>query len=297
MKKIPVIRMNEHHEAFLCWNQLIEAGYIAAEGNYLLHVDHHDDMECGGYDWSFSHKPVGEEILQFTYDVLGIADFIIPAVYYRIFSQVHLLKNVLPLKMNSLNMLVQCINDNQLNKTSVVPFIHADKKNDPMYSFYTQHEGGLFERETFMEKIKDQSVVLDVDLDYFCWDDSLSSRNPKRIEITEEAYQEYQSNPYHPFRILPRRMIKAIENQGKYYLEYKEKISPNKRPTRERILKRMDALLQWFEECNLQPAAIDICSSHYSGYLPAEMYPWIEEMFLEKIGKLWDIEMLGEERA
>ena len=64
MKKIPVIRMNEHHEAFLCWDKLIEAGYISAEGNYLLHVDHHDDMECGGYDWSFAHKPTAERYSQ-----------------------------------------------------------------------------------------------------------------------------------------------------------------------------------------------------------------------------------------
>ena len=293
MKKIPVIRMNEHHEAFLCWDRLMEGGYIPSEGNYLLHVDHHDDLECGGYDWSFAHKPTGEEVSKFTYHVLGIADFIIPAVFYKIFSEVHVLKNLLPNKMNSTNMLVRLVDDNQLLKQVVIPFIHGDKKDDPKYAFYTQWEGGLYDKETFADAIKEKSVVLDVDLDYFCWDDSLSTRNPKRIELTKEAYEEYESDPYHPFRILPRRMIKAVEDQGKYYLEYKEMLTPNKVPTKERILKRMDKLLQWFEECGLQPAAIDICSSHYSGYLPKEMYPWIEEVFLEKIGMLWDIELLN----
>ena len=54
----------------------------------------------------------------------------------------------------------------------------------------------------------------------------------------------------------------------------------------------MDKLLKWFTDCEIKPAAIDICSSHISGYLPKEMYPWIEEVFLEKLGQLWELELV-----
>ena len=53
MSKIPVYIMEEHHEAFYYWNYFIECGLIPPKHNYLLHIDHHDDMEAGGYDWDF----------------------------------------------------------------------------------------------------------------------------------------------------------------------------------------------------------------------------------------------------
>lgn len=52
------------------------------------------------------------------------------------------------------------------------------------------------------------------------WDDTLSTVLPKRIEITGEAYREFCENPYHPFRILPRALIRAEAENGRYYLRY-----------------------------------------------------------------------------
>ena len=100
------------------------------------------------------------------------------------------------------------------------------------------------------------------------------------------------ADKYHFLRILPKRLMDVVETDGRYYLEYREKIAPNKCPTEERILKRMDKLLQWIADCEITPAAIDICSSHISGYLPKEMYPWIEEVFLEKLGQMWQLELV-----
>ena len=79
--KIPVLRMYEHNEAYLCWDRMISEGYISPAGNFLLHIDHHDDMEGAGYNWNFTHRPQGDEVYDFTYNVLGIADFIQPAFF------------------------------------------------------------------------------------------------------------------------------------------------------------------------------------------------------------------------
>ena len=53
---IPTIIIDEHNEAFYIWHYFIEKKFINRTENYLLHVDHHEDMECGGYDWDFSDK-------------------------------------------------------------------------------------------------------------------------------------------------------------------------------------------------------------------------------------------------
>ena len=291
--KVPVIRMNEHNEAYLIWHQMIKRGYISETGNYLLHVDHHNDTEIGGYAWDLNKRPkTDEEIHRFTYHVLGIADFIMPAAYYGVFSDVHILKNVLPQKIMSSEEFLRIIENCELQRGKYIPFLHASYKDkaDSEYHFFNYHEGGLLDKETFLSLIEGKDVVLDVDLDYFCWDDSLRSVGPKRIEITKEAYEECVGNVYHPYRILPKRMLEVVEDQGKYYLEYKEYGRSYPMPTRERIEKRMDKLIQWFRECDFKPAAIDICSSHFSGYLPKDVYPWIEERFLEKLSELWEIE-------
>ena len=44
MKKIPTIVIDEHNEAFVAWYKFKEQKIIDETGNYLLHVDHHDDM-------------------------------------------------------------------------------------------------------------------------------------------------------------------------------------------------------------------------------------------------------------
>lgn len=318
---IPLYRMEEHNEAYYYWNLFIEKGYIGKSGNYLLHVDHHDDMEGGGYDWDFTRSDVSsdispdvlsdvssdilpevssdilpdvssdislEEARELAYGRLGIADFIIPAIYQGIFSEVHVVKSLVRKPMVLEEQFVKCIGGCELIRGKMIPFLHASWRGraDSPYRFFTWREGG-FEPITI-----ERDLVLDIDLDYFCWDDSLKSVPPKRMEITEQAYQEFVQNPYHPFRILPKRLLRAEEEAGGYYLVYEEHIPRKEPPARERILKRMDKLLGWFVECGLEPKAIDICRSRCSGYLPAGVHPWLEEEFIQKLRKMMDIEIM-----
>ena len=69
-----------------------------------------------------------------------------------------------------------------LEPAKYIPFLHADKRRDGAdgYGFYTYHEGALSDTGML------ENVVLDIDLDYFCWDNSLSTTAPKRIEITKK---------------------------------------------------------------------------------------------------------------
>lgn len=285
---IPLYRMEEHNEAYYYWNLFIEKGYIGKSGNYLLHVDHHDDMESGGYEWDFTRPDISpDEARELAYGRLGIADFIVPAVYQGIFSDVHIVKNLVRRPMTQEEQFIKCNGGCELTRGKVIPFLHASwrGKADSPYRFFTWREG------CFEPVAIEKDIVLDIDLDYFCWDDSLKSVPPKRVEITAQAYEEFVRNPYHPFRILPKRLLRGEEDAGRYYLVYEEHIPKKEPPARERILKRMDKLLSWFAECRIEPKVIDICRSRYSGYLPAGVYPWLEEELLRRLRSMMEIEI------
>lgn len=287
---IPICILEEHHEAFYAWNYFVKKGWMKPENNYLLHIDHHDDMEAGGYDWDFTEWPENlEGFYQITYEKLGIADFIVPAIFEGLFSDVHIMKNVIPKAINSEKRLVKCKDRSQLCMSSYIPFIHAqyEKEKAENYQFFMLHTGGLTSWKT------DKNIVLDIDLDYFCWDDSLSTRNPKRLELTKESYEEFIRNPYHPFRILPRKLLQAVEENGHYYIEYKENIAPDKLPEKKWLVNRLDNLCTWLKENELKPSVIDICRSSRSGYLPLDGCVYgmnIEEELIRRLSEIWGLE-------
>ncbi len=287
---IPVIFVDEHHEAFVAWHLFREKGIIPAMGNYLLHIDHHDDMECGGYDWDFSLRiETAAEARQCLDRALGIADFIIPAVYYGFFSTVHILKNIQPMDVCPKEKVVFRRSESELKCWDYVPFLHAPKKKDPSsgYHFFTWINGGLEEHPAPLGKI-----VLDVDLDYFCWDDSLSSVPEKRLEITAEAYEEYWADKNHPFRILPRRLLHVKADAGKYYLVYREHFLPPGLADEETIVRRIERLLAYLAASGAVPMAIDICRSSFSGYLPHDRAAFVEREFLSRLSEVMELEFL-----
>ncbi|MBQ7704565.1 MAG: UPF0489 family protein [Selenomonadaceae bacterium] len=289
---VPVIIVDEHHEAFWAWHFFIENNFIAQDSNYLLHVDHHDDFESGGYACNFDNLPQNfAQAKEFTYEFLGIADFIAPALYQKIFSTVHILKNLKPNPLQEENLFFRCADNHVLNWGQYIPFLHAAEKKNPdsKYKFFTKIEGGLNETDKFPA----ENLVLDIDLDYFCWDDSLKSVPEKRVEITAEAYADIVKNKNNPFRILPRKLLTFKEEGGRYFLVYEENLSRKPLPTEEKILQRIDRLINYFLKVKLKPAAVDICRSSYSGYLPAERAAFVEKNFLAKLGAVMDLKFLG----
>jgi len=290
----PVFLMDEHNDAFYSWNLFCECGYIPKENNYLLHIDHHDDKESGAYDADLTHMPrTAAEALSFTDRCLGIADFIVPAIFQGLFSTLHTLKNVVPQSITDEQQCIKLISTNRLICLKYIPFIHAEaKKNgDKNYKFFLYRTGGM---KSAGELNNADSLVLDIDLDYFCWDDSLKSVPEKRIEITRQAYEEYCSDRNHPFRLFPRKLVFAKEDNGRYFLVYRENYRREPSVSNERIIKRIDCLLEWLDKTKVFPKAIDICRSSYSGYLPSDKAEFVEKNFLKRLGELYSLEFINE---
>ena len=282
--KMPFLTMEEHHEAFYYWGLAVEKGWIAPRGNVLFHVDHHDDLTCGGYFHDFS-KPflTLEERRAFTYSDLGIADFIVPALYEGLFSQMFNMKGLVKQPFSTEERLIRLRGNHVLEPGKYIPFLHADKRRDGAdgYGFYTYHEGALSDTGML------ENVVLDIDLDYFCWDNSLSTTASKRIEITKEAHEEFNENPYHPFRILPRALIRAEAENGRYYLRYTEPPTEEAPAEEKQIRTRIDHFFNWLGSQPWEPSLVTLCRSAYSGYLPRDRAELVEELVCEGLKRLW----------
>lgn len=292
---IPVSIMNEHNDAFFHWYFFRERGYIDKENNYLLHIDHHDDMELGAYNRDLTDMPdTPEQAFEFAEDALGIADFIFPAVCAGLFSTVHIVKSLTECSLSSEEMFVKLCDTNRLAAGKYVPFFHSDKQkeNDSRYRFYKYKTEGLG-KSGILKEVK--NMVLDIDLDYFCWDNSLKSVPEKRIEITEKAYYDFCMNREHPFRILPRKLLFVKEENGKYYLVYRENYSPGAQVSEETIAMRIERLAERLIISGAMPSAIDICRSSYSGYLPAYAAEYTEKKFCECLSRVYDIEYINVE--
>ena len=282
--KMPFLIMEEHHEAFYYWGLAVEKGWIAPRGNVLFHVDHHDDLTCGGYFHDFS-KPflTLEERRAFTYSDLGIADFIVPALYEGLFSQMFNMKGLVKQPFSTEERLIRLRGNHVLEPGKYIPFLHADKRRDGAdgYGFYTYHEGALSDTGML------ENVVLDIDLDYFCWDNSLSTTASKRIEITKEAHEEFNENPYHPFRILPRALIRAEAENGRYYLRYTEPPTEEVPAEEKQIRTRIDHFFNWLGSQPWEPSLVTLCRSARSGYLPQDRAGLVEELVCEGLKRLW----------
>ena len=291
MQKIPTVLMEEHRDAYYHWHRFIDMGAIPPSGNYLLHIDHHDDMECPGYDWDLTSMPQNaQEALDFTDRCLGIADFIVPAVWEGTFDTIHILKELVPAPVRSTSTdlrLMQgsrgCLKITDRSKAGQdrdwhagAPWLIPERKNAGERSLTCQVKyGGLNDTDRF----PGSGVVLDVDLDYFCWDNSTSFGEPRRIEITEDAYQSFVNDRDHPLRILPSRIIDVTRDEGKYWLYLSQTYPQDPVPDDTVILRRIQRLFYYLRYTGIRPLAIDICRSVRSGYLPAQKAAFVQDNF------------------
>jgi len=280
----PCYWVEEHNEAFYCWGLAVKEGYLEKQDNILFHVDHHDDFECGAYFHDFT-RPITdlEERRRITREVLGIADFIVPAIYEGLFCSFYTMKGLVPRAFGEMQRFVKRVGNNGLTVGNYIPFVHGQyrKEGREEYRFFAYHEGALSPTPEM------GPVALDVDLDYFCWDDALRTAMPKRMEVTEEAYAEYCRDRYHPFRILPRRLFQVHEEDGHYYLCYVEPPVSEPEADEMRIRKRIARFFGWLEEQPWEPSLVTVCRSVRSGYLPGNRAEMVEHLFREGLEGMW----------
>ena len=284
---IPLYIIEEHHEAFYIWNRATEAGFLPPCGNTLLHVDHHPDFECGAYgvdlDVLFASLA---DMRMFTYDSLGVADFICPAIYQGVFNEIVIVQDFNPTISKPVEKIITLDASEVLTIKEITPLSRIGLlKPDADYRLFTYSHGGLGDFST------PQPLVLDIDLDYFCWDDSLSSVVDKRLEITKQAYLDVTENLYHPFRLFPKAWLRPIEEGGRFYLKYLGLPKPEPLPEKELIQKRIDIFINWLDRNKIAACIISVCRSRYSGYTPVAVWAEIEKNLLKRLAEMYDYDL------
>lgn len=301
---IPVYVMEEHSEAFYCWNYMVAVGEIAPTGNHLFHLDSHSDFDAGYYNFNLNQLPFPlEKVIKLvSSNDVGIGDFIAPSIYQGIFDSVFFVS----LDQDSAHertavkdSFVECVRGTELgifdepDETKKKALFDTINESKGDIRHFTYFEGGL---EAFLQTaLTNDTVVLDVDLDAFCADNLLSTAGVVHIEVTKEYYDDFLNNTFHPLRLMAKaNSFSAIEKNGRYYIRINGNIGTNQlpqRPVRGAIEKKLDCFFDFLKTTQLKVVAVDICRSRFSGYLPRTIFPWIENEFLKRLSALYDIDI------
>lgn len=289
---VPLFIIEEHHEAFFIWSYGYFNGFIRPFGNTLLHVDSHEDM--GSTRLNASVDELEDDLLaiyNYGYRELGIASFIIPAIYRGIINNyTHLCRYDAYCGKKLHQYVASWQSQGKYFETGEVkPLLRRQLESDNTqwgkHQFFSYQEIGLTNQFT-----TSQPLILDIDLDYFSCDNSLSSAKTK-IEITEEAYLDFKSNKYHPLRIMPAAVFSVGKEAARYYLYYTERQEEKdlKKVTPDTIDKRINRFIDFLKNNNLQPGLINICRSRFSGYTPVDQWKYIEDNLLAGLGDLYNL--------
>jgi len=284
MTTIPVYKMEEHHEAFMIWNDAIEKKYLPQTGNSLLHVDQHSDMSK-----PFLRTPISkleknkEKIRRFTYDELKIGTFIYPAVYAGIFNTVYWL-----LQEDDIS------KPKPMEKYVISTYKNQGKKFQVNQARPTSKGSVTFMRRdlTIKEPLKvDQSLVLDIDLDYFSC--SSYQNKPIKVEITKKQFGEFNKNKYHPLRFEYHCYTKKIADQ--YFMIFNQNedivIRPHSKVSNNQVSSRINTFVDWLQTNEISPNIIDVCRNTYSGYTPGAQREFIEDHLISKLKEIYSIKL------
>lgn len=283
---IPTFIIEEHHEAFIVWNYAIQKGLIPPSGNTLFHVDEHSDMRTPRFNSSI-HNLNGsiDEINDFTYSELGIGNFIMPAIYKKIFNKVFWIKQKHRFeKVKRIKMYIRSYN--QVGKKLISGKYDGYKKIKNDIDIYADVVSFDYFLTTINSIPSNRKIILDIDLDYFSCSGNPNELEEIYIEITKNEYDDFKSNKYHRLNFCGFERIEACKNGNKYFYcinNYNEIYPSNVHVDNDEIQKRITAFCKVIQERQVKPIIISICRSKHSGFTPKEQVDYIENELLNKL--------------
>ncbi len=291
---IKTFLIEEHHEAFIVWNFAILKGLMPSTGNTLIHVDEHSDMGVPQFNSSIlSLNGDINCIIDFTYQELGIASFIIPAVYKNFFNKVYWIRQK-HIKMDPVYKEMFIRSFNQTGKkfflgemTSEFRKKSKEIKNDIAgFDYYIQ---------TISQIDNLRKIVLDIDLDYFSCVGNPNIQKEIHVEITKEEYDQFTSNKYHRLNFVGLSKIQAEINSGKFYYvinNFNEIYFSILYVDEKTINARIEEFCNNLKNKFVEPELISICKSYYSGYTPNDQCEFILNTLLNRLSKVYDLDVI-----
>ncbi|MFW5782213.1 MAG: UPF0489 family protein [Candidatus Muiribacteriaceae bacterium] len=281
--------VEEHHESFPVWMYLIKHGLMSEEGGIILHADHHDDLDNPCLNTSIDKimKSDIRDILDFTYKELKIFDYILPALYLKIFRKYYWIKRNYTGTNTEKRFYVKT------HKREGKLFYRREAES-PWHTFipddgrvyYDHYQLNVSEPMTF-----EGNVFLDIDLDYFS---AHTSRPQKRsLEITESEYKRIVQDRYHFLKNEYRFALREEDNR--YFVDLfdsAEKVDSASETDKKELFGRISEFLEYLENNKVIPDHILICRSRHSNYTPADQWEYIEKHLINGLETLYKFEIL-----
>lgn len=281
--------LEEHNEAFFTWVNAYKEGLIR-KNSLLLHFDDHSDFRVPTFIDSVSDifKWDKTAIYNFTYNQVNIDTFIAPCIYLNIIKDFIWIRHEMPLQ-NKKEMRMRSFNG--LGKKLIMEDAasHNETGDSQLFS-YTRIPADRF-YETAMDSGQ-ETIILDIDLDYFSCCENPFIENEILIEITEQEYNEFiQNKKYHYLNYITANVTAKKHNDSFFYiLNHIPEIYPSRRKVSEKIiLERIDQLVFNLKNKKINPSIITLCRSRNSGFTPADQWKFIEDNLLFKLSSLYPI--------
>lgn len=286
---VPLVLIEEHHEAYYVWRYAASAGWMAAKGNVLLHIDEHHDLWRPVLTRPLNSLKNLVDVAHFTYQDLRIGSFICPAVYEGIFDSMLWMRYGYEKEVETRLWSVWPKDELELE---FVNKAHAPGDNLALPRTATTLR--LISVGPRDRVYPDHSFVLDIDLDYFA-----CNKKPDwklEVEITASAYDEFCANPYHILR-LPSDKVLARKRNGSYFLVFNDNNTNMNDSASEQtevasIDERADQFLRYLKELPAVPSFICVCRSVYSGYTPRKHARYVEERIIDAVSSRFPIHRL-----
>lgn len=296
MTTIPVLIFEEHNEAFFVWHYAVQKNWLPKSGNTLLHIDEHSDMRTPRFTYSINSLNGNlQQLYDFTYNELTIENFIIPAIYQQLVNKIYWVRQSKDVPLPS-SMCVYTYDDGKVLTVRSLEELGTKAIFDPSYKKAKFKCLNVEQRDEFPEC---ESVILDVDLDYFSCNNKYYNFQGE-LEITEEQYHSFRQDPYQFMRLALGSGVKAKVEDEKYYLVFNDfasarddKIPNVLKVSEETILARIDRIVTLLKNKQIEIKLIDICRSRLSGFTPEDQYQFIEDNLLKKLGNLYDLEIVS----
>jgi hypothetical protein len=291
---VPLVVFEEHHEAFIIWNYAIQKEWIEPRGNTLIHIDEHSDMGVPQFNKSI-HDLNGNinHIKDFTYNELGIASFIVPAVYRNIISEVHWIRQ----KHNKPDPVHQEMFVRSYNRAGKK--FYLGKMTDEFRAKSSCTTNDIVSFNYFFETIdqllfsESDTLILDIDLDYFSCSGDPVIQNEIAIEITQSEYSLFNSNKYHPLHYIYINNIRTekVNNRCFYIINDYNEVYPSELYVDQKTIRsRIDSFCEFLVKKNISPAIITLCRSYYSGYTPRDQCDYIQDELKSSLSSIFHVE-------
>jgi hypothetical protein len=274
-RRIPLVVIEEHHEAFLVWRHAIRAGWIDPSCNELVHFDEHHDLCLPVLKTPLRAVHDPQHVAAFTYDELGIGCFIWPAVHAGMIDRCFWIRRTRAERRGLQTLRIEARDARELE------FVVRPSKADPnLHLLRLGPDDRVFPTGRF---------ILDIDLDYFLCN---KPRPRFTIEITEAAYERYLAEPYYYLRI-PSPEVTVEARDGSYYITLGDDPVPDPDlADASEIDRRIDEACEYIAAAPAAPSLIVLCRSVYSGYTPAAQVSYLMQQLLDRLSARLSIERI-----